>query len=169
MFERFLKWPNLHLLSVRDQPKMPQHSIYSAMSDLDGDESISKTARDDVSGKKEEDIPKAELGRWDSRRWAALALNILLSIIPLYFIGMICRLSLARAFLSFLLGLAIIAFCLHGRLVRPFGMGIERVNRFSPTIFPIVFAAILGRLLKVIGRWLAECGSRLSVGHPGCL
>jgi hypothetical protein len=36
----------------------------------------------------------------------------------------------------------------------------------GPTMFPIVFAAIIGRSMKMIARYLAERGSKLSVSPP---
>jgi hypothetical protein len=39
-------------------------------------------------------------------------------------------------------------------------------SKKSPTLFPIVFAAITGRSMKMIARYLAERGTKLSVCVP---
>ncbi|RYN52336.1 hypothetical protein AA0120_g7569 [Alternaria tenuissima] len=73
--------------------------------------------------------------------------DLLLVLLPLYFI---------------LLGVAVVT--LNGKPTRgsTFGTKVETAMDLGPTMFPIVFAAITGRSMKMIARFLAERGSRIS-------
>lgn len=73
--------------------------------------------------------------------------DIILVLLPLFFI---------------LLGVAVVT--LNGKPTdhSDFGEKVEFVMDLSPTLFPIVFAAITGRSMKMIARYLAEKGSKLS-------
>ncbi|KAF2461522.1 hypothetical protein BDY21DRAFT_314082 [Lineolata rhizophorae] len=42
-----------------------------------------------------------------------------------------------------------------------FGRNIEQAMELGPTIFPVIFAAVAGRTMKIIARFCAEKGSRL--------
>jgi hypothetical protein len=53
---------------------------------------------------------------------------------------------------------------LHGRPTSSHGENVKAVTLFSPTIFPIVYASILGKLLKRIGLYKAERGITMGVG-----
>lgn len=44
-----------------------------------------------------------------------------------------------------------------------FAVGLDHGMKLAPTIYPILFAALLGRALKSIGRWRAERGTRVTV------
>ncbi|KAF2028274.1 hypothetical protein EK21DRAFT_114047 [Setomelanomma holmii] len=52
---------------------------------------------------------------------------------------------------------------LHGRSPSIYGENVKAVTLFSPTIFPIVYAAILGKLLRRIGHYRAEWGTTMGV------
>ncbi|KAF2476429.1 uncharacterized protein BDR25DRAFT_277535 [Lindgomyces ingoldianus] len=73
--------------------------------------------------------------------------DIVLVLLPIYFI---------------LLGIA--AVTLNGKPTKNnrFGSKVEFAIQLGPTIFPIVFAAISGRSMKMIARYLAERGAKLS-------
>ncbi|EMD89929.1 hypothetical protein COCC4DRAFT_125537 [Bipolaris maydis ATCC 48331] len=73
--------------------------------------------------------------------------DFLLVLLPIYFI---------------LLGVAVIT--LNGKPTKgsDFGKKVEFAMGLGPTMFPIVFAAISGRSMKMIARFLAEKGSRIS-------
>ncbi|KAF2747476.1 hypothetical protein M011DRAFT_477120 [Sporormia fimetaria CBS 119925] len=60
--------------------------------------------------------------------------------------------------------LAIAAALLNGKPTEnnDFGQKVETAIELGPTIFPIVFAAISGRSMKMIARYLAERGAKLS-------
>ncbi|KAF1941565.1 hypothetical protein EJ02DRAFT_347536 [Clathrospora elynae] len=73
--------------------------------------------------------------------------DLLLVLLPIYFI---------------LLGSATAS--LNGKLTKgnAFGTKVEFAMELGPTIFPIVFAAISGRSMKMIARYLSEKGAKLS-------
>ena len=52
---------------------------------------------------------------------------------------------------------------LHAQPKAPYGDKIQAVTLLSPTIFPIVYAAILGKLLRRIGLFKAERGTTMGV------
>ncbi|KAF2709518.1 hypothetical protein K504DRAFT_502244 [Pleomassaria siparia CBS 279.74] len=73
--------------------------------------------------------------------------DIVLGILPIYFI---------------LLGVAVIT--LNGKPTKDnaFGPKVEFAIQLGPTLFPIVFAAISGRSMKMYARYLAEKGANIS-------
>ncbi|KAL6712669.1 hypothetical protein ACN47E_000546 [Coniothyrium glycines] len=73
--------------------------------------------------------------------------DIILAMLPVYFL---------------LLGVAVIS--LNGKPTRDsnFGNKVEVAMDLGPTMFPIIFAAISGRSMKMIARFLAEKGTKLS-------
>jgi hypothetical protein len=54
---------------------------------------------------------------------------------------------------------------LHGRPESSYGENIKAVTLLSPTIFPIFYAAILGKLLHRIGLYKAERGTTMGVSE----
>ncbi|CAI6335741.1 unnamed protein product [Periconia digitata] len=72
--------------------------------------------------------------------------DILLVLLPIYFI---------------LLGVAVVT--LNGKPTKDnrFGEKVEAAIQLGPTIFPIVFAAICGRSMKMIARYIAERRAKL--------
>lgn len=46
---------------------------------------------------------------------------------------------------------------------------IEQAIKFGPTVFPIIFAALVGRALKAIGRFRSEKGINVSVGEEAII
>ncbi|KAF2867899.1 hypothetical protein BDV95DRAFT_164677 [Massariosphaeria phaeospora] len=73
--------------------------------------------------------------------------DIILVLLPIYFI---------------LLGIAVVT--LNGKPTKgnEFGPKVEFAIELGPTLFPIIFAAISGRSMKMIARYLAERGTKLS-------
>jgi hypothetical protein len=53
---------------------------------------------------------------------------------------------------------------LNGQPKSAYGENLKAVTLLSPTIFPIVYAAILGKLLHRIGLYKAERGLTMGVG-----
>lgn len=43
-----------------------------------------------------------------------------------------------------------------------FGSKVKFAMNLSPTVFPIVFAAIIGRSMKMIARYMAEKGTKIA-------
>jgi hypothetical protein len=64
---------------------------------------------------------------------------------------------------------AIIAAYVNNKPITPAGAHTEKILPLLPTIFPIVFAAIVGKLFKNFALYRAERGVRLLVGAQICL
>lgn len=59
--------------------------------------------------------------------------------------------------------IAILCLCLDGRPITAYGQNIKAITLLSPTIFLIVYAAILGKFLRRIGLFKAERSSTIGV------
>ncbi|OAL43180.1 hypothetical protein IQ07DRAFT_593355 [Pyrenochaeta sp. DS3sAY3a] len=59
--------------------------------------------------------------------------------------------------------LAAICLSLNGKPVSPFGEDIKAITLVSPTIFPIIYAAILGKFLRRLGLYKVERG--ITIGN----
>ncbi|KAJ4295477.1 hypothetical protein N0V90_007489 [Kalmusia sp. IMI 367209] len=59
------------------------------------------------------------------------------------------------------IALALIAARLDGKEVSRYGEHLQQVLLLSPTIFPVIFAALMGRCFKYMGLFLAERGTTL--------
>jgi hypothetical protein len=146
--------------------KNANHHLYEALEGGENHvrEQLKESPRPDLHGLKAEDStgrlykeaqPSPD-GKWPTeprqpRKWglftyAVLAWDICLTLIPLMFI---------------VLGLC--AASLDQKPISSFGENVAEGLRFSPTIFPIVFAAIAGRLMRCIAQWLAERGAKLGL------
>ncbi|KAH7385587.1 hypothetical protein DE146DRAFT_212907 [Phaeosphaeria sp. MPI-PUGE-AT-0046c] len=76
--------------------------------------------------------------------WGSASLDILGALLSLFFL-VVASLSLS----------------LNGNPVSAYGQDIKALTLLSPTIFPIVYAAILGKFLRRIGLFKAERGSTI--------
>jgi hypothetical protein len=52
---------------------------------------------------------------------------------------------------------------LNKQPISAYGENVKAITLLSPTIFPIIYAAILGKLLRRIGLFKAERGTTLGV------
>lgn len=59
--------------------------------------------------------------------------------------------------------IAILCLCLDKKPLSAYGQNIKAITLFSPTTFPIVYAAILGKFLRRIGLFKAERSSKIGV------
>jgi hypothetical protein len=57
--------------------------------------------------------------------------------------------------------LALVAARIDGKEVSQYGRHLQQVLLLSPTIFPVIFAALMGRCFKYLGLFLAERGTTL--------
>lgn len=97
-----------------------------------------------VSGWPDRPLPLAQT---QTERCLSIALDSALLIIALLF-----------------LALAAAALAVSGRGIGDkSGELIEQATRLGPTVFPIVFAALMGRALKAIGRFKSEKGIEVTV------
>jgi hypothetical protein len=60
-------------------------------------------------------------------------------------------------------GLSFRALAVDGRPLSPGGEIVIQAAKIGPTVFPIVFAAVVSRLMKWFALWKAERGSELGV------
>jgi len=81
--------------------------------------------------------------------WLRVLIDISLAVLPCLFIA-----------------LGIIAAYLNGRPSSLYGQRVEEAARLGPTIFPIVFAAIVARFNRHLAHWQAERGQYLGVRTP---
>jgi hypothetical protein len=77
-------------------------------------------------------------------KWGSISWDILVTFVPLFF-----------------LVVAVLCIALNGKPVTPYGQDIKAITLLSPTVFPIVYAAILGKALRRIGLFKAERGSTI--------
>lgn len=59
--------------------------------------------------------------------------------------------------------LAFQALTLNGKPISSHGRTIEQAAKLGPTLFPIIFAAVVGRLMRVVALWRAERGAPLGI------
>ncbi|KAJ8118309.1 hypothetical protein OPT61_g697 [Boeremia exigua] len=77
-------------------------------------------------------------------RWGSISWDVLVAFVPLLF-----------------LVVAVLCITLNGKQVTAFGQDIKAFTLLSPTVFPIIYAAILGKVLRRIARYKAERGSTI--------
>jgi hypothetical protein len=135
----------------------------------------------------EESWPRGpqRLRRWTTMRYLMLAWDIVLTLIPVVFLGRSCGwLRTASCFqcprpaygnlyrkllLTYLCTVfSICALALNNKELSGFGENIREGTKFGPTIFPIVFAAIVARLIRAIALKCAERGATLGVRPISC-
>ena len=63
--------------------------------------------------------------------------------------------------------LAILAKDLDGREISGYGQNVNEWTLLSPTIFPLVFAAVAGRSLRNLARYRLERGCTIKVSDMG--
>jgi hypothetical protein len=61
--------------------------------------------------------------------------------------------------------IAILCLVLNNKLVSPYGKNIKAITLLSSSIFPIIYAAILGKLLRRIALFKAERSSTIGVSQ----
>lgn len=90
--------------------------------------------------------------------------NIALAVLPVLFI---CELETLQSFtmcqFDKSIALAVVAAGLHGRDMSSLGQKVQEAAKLGPTIYPIVFAAIVTRFLRHLAQWQAEKGQSLGV------
>ncbi|KAL1594555.1 hypothetical protein SLS60_010315 [Paraconiothyrium brasiliense] len=89
-------------------------------------------------------LPSAKIWAMNKLRSFILAFDIVFHSSPLMFIA-----------------LALIAARIDGKEVSQYGEHLQQVLLLSPTIFPVIFAALMGRCFKYLGLFLAERGTTL--------
>lgn len=126
--------------------------------DCDGDSDITQTGDEDAIG---------TLGRWTIARSAMLVVEIAMSMLPILFIGNSnlsshC-LTVEEPLLMTTLVIASLVAYLNGKKTSSMGSTVEGIIQYLPTIFPILFAAIMGKFFKTLALYRAERGILLGV------
>ncbi|KAH7406100.1 hypothetical protein DE146DRAFT_754085 [Phaeosphaeria sp. MPI-PUGE-AT-0046c] len=129
-----------------------RHNLGGVLKESEREDSVSRGSKSKTWETTVERVPSwpEEARPLKHRDWVAhlfLFGDIVLVLLPIYFI---------------LLGVA--AAKLNGQAVdeNVFGSKVTSAIQLGPTIFPIMFAAICGRSMKMIARYLAEQGAKLS-------
>jgi len=95
-----------------------------------------------------------------------LSIQILLTIFPVLFIGIcptgdcisVCSLTMNPA-----AALAATAVSLDKKPTSRTGRAVQQAISLSPTIFPVIFAAVIGKFFRALGLFGAERGIKLGV------
>lgn len=119
-----------------------------------------KTSPTELSGR--------TLGLWNAGRIFTSFGSVILSLVPIFFIGKHCynqTLDVTNS-LTFKVVAIIAASLNHKPTSVPYGSDLERLLILLPTLFPIAFAAIMGRFFKTVGLYWAERGVSLGVRCP---
>jgi hypothetical protein len=114
-----------------------------------------------------ESVPVGSLSRNEHNSWYFLghgAVDAILTLGPVLFLGTL--LHLVPTWLSQLTTMIVVpAMCLglNNKPISPYGEKVKAITLLSPTIFPIIYAAILGKMLRRIGLFKAERGTTIGV------
>jgi hypothetical protein len=103
------------------------------------------------------------LKRSATRQWFSTIFDTVLSLVPLFFLGKYSYLNSSKVKLTDTAVIAILCLCLNGQQLSPYGQNVKAITLLSPTIFPIIYAAILGKVLRRIGLYKAERSSTIGV------
>jgi hypothetical protein len=100
-----------------------------------------------------------------SQRWYSVVFDAVSSLFPLFFLGKPALYSgrYSEADLIVFLVIAVLCLLLDGQPISSYGENIKASTLLSPTIFPVVYAAIFGKVLRRIGLFKAEHSSTLGV------
>lgn len=107
----------------------------------------------------------ATLRRSAVHDWISTLLDVFLSLVPLFFLDTYdARLGGQQA--NWIEVITILCLSLNGKPISPYGQDIKAITLLSPTIFPIVYAAVLGKLLRRIALFKAERISSVGISNP---
>jgi hypothetical protein len=100
-----------------------------------------------------------------SQRWYSVVFDAVSSLLPLFFLSKPALYSsrYSEADLIVFLVTAVLCLLLDGQPISSYGENIKAITLLSPTIFPVVYAAIFGKVLRRIGLFKAERISTLAV------
>lgn len=82
---------------------------------------------------------------------------------PIAFIGK-KALGVMKSLTNWLAGLAVASALLDGKPESPTGRNVQAALLLSPTIFPIVFTALVGNFMKVLALYRSQTGLEIRVG-----
>jgi hypothetical protein len=107
-------------------------------------------------------IPAGILTRTPFKRRTLLCGDVLFSLTPLFFLGEYLKVLVAPVMLIKRV-LASLSLYLNHQSKSTFGDKVKATTLLSPTIFPIIYAAILGTALRRIGLYKAERSATVGV------
>ncbi|KAF7505292.1 hypothetical protein GJ744_001079 [Endocarpon pusillum] len=144
---------NLLLSPTGAQKKLPRKPVISNLfhksyHEVQVNEELDELPTSSDRANKEKKWPSEPQGlnKWTWIRCVILGGDIILTLLPVIFLVFcICALALDR------------------RPPSSFGDSIIAGTKLGPTIFPIIFAAIVGRLMRSIAHWKAEAGTQLGL------
>jgi hypothetical protein len=138
-------------------------SMSLAETDLLAQEPVKHTNRqsDDIDG----DVAPATLDI--SQRWYSVVFDAISSLFPLFFLGRLTLYFVCNSEADQIMFpvIAVLCLLLDGHPISPYGENIKAITLLSPTIFPVVYAAIFGKVLRRIGLFKAERSSTLGVSE----
>jgi hypothetical protein len=99
------------------------------------------------------------------QRWYSVVFDAVSSLFPLFFLGRLALYSgrYSQADLIVFLVIAVLCLLLDSQPISSYGENIKAITLLSPTIFPVVYAAIFGKVRRRIGLFKAERSSTLGV------
>jgi hypothetical protein len=115
--------------------------------------------------KQDEPEVTATLKRSAFHEWFSIIFDVFLSSIPLSFLGLYSWSQFGIIRLIRIPVIAVLCLFLHEKPVSAYGEDVKALTLLSPTVFPIVYAAILGKLLRRIALFKAERGSTIGVSN----
>lgn len=109
------------------------------------------------------------------RNKLSTAISCIVAFIPFIFLGkftlslesVLSSVSTIHGLIS-ASGLASLVIAINGYEVNDRGNAVVQATRLGPTVFPIVFAAIVGSLMRSYALWRAQNGATLGVSRDYC-
>jgi hypothetical protein len=156
-------------------PRVADQETYDAVTSADDeDETASETFTTDAIELLESKrpalstnqvVPTGSLSRDERHSWYFVghgAADAIMTLGPVLFLGIWADFSL-RWSLTRLIVVPGMCLGLNKEPISAYGETVKAITLLSPTIFPIIYAAILGKLLRRIGLFNAERGTTLGV------
>ncbi|KAG9189022.1 hypothetical protein G6011_05890 [Alternaria panax] len=147
---------------VRASAKGPNVSVEDDVSSIRYDAGSYSNDSDNARDRNTEDGVEETKGNSNGmqvQRWPLNSQKVAV-MTPLKVLILVFDVVLASTPVMFL-ALALIAVRLDGTEVSDYGHGLEQTLLLSPTIFPLIFAALMGRFFRHLGLWLAQRGTTL--------
>lgn len=128
-----------------DLPQKPYHAI-KVNEELDKAQTAGSDTENEPCVNKDWPSEPQCLDEWTWMRYTILGADIIQTCLPLIFL---------------ILGISALA--LDRKPLSSFGDNIIAGTKIGPTIFPIIFAAVVSRLMRSIAHWKAEKGTQLGM------
>jgi hypothetical protein len=140
-------------------------TISSNTTSLQAQNESSHTAASKDACPRNHDILNKTLERSNYQIWFSIPMDVLMSLIPLFFMGKF-TFCLPGSKLTRITVIASLCLALNAKPTSSYGESLKAITLLSPTIFPIVYAAILGKMLRRVGLFKAERSATIGVRLP---